>query len=42
LPEIAADMTVNRSDLVIRLIDENRLILNLDTLELKEQSPVSS
>ncbi|MCL1472445.1 hypothetical protein [Argonema antarcticum] len=42
LPEIAADMTVNRSDLVIRLIDENRLILNLDTLELKEQSPVYS
>jgi len=40
LPEIAADLTVDDGDLIVRLIDENRLILNLETLELKEQTPV--
>ncbi len=42
LPEIAADLTVHDGDLIIRLIDENRLILNLSTLDLKELAPVSS
>ncbi|HLO47567.1 MAG TPA: hypothetical protein VK211_03980 [Kamptonema sp.] len=36
LPEVAADITVNGSDLVIRLMEEKCLILNLNTLQLKE------
>lgn len=42
LPEIADDITVDGSDLVILLIDKTRLILNLNTLQLKEQSTVPS
>lgn len=39
LPEIAADITVDGAELVIHLLDENRLILNFQTLQLKEASP---
>jgi len=35
LPEVAADITIDGSDLVIKLMDESRLILNLNTLQLK-------
>ena len=41
LPEIAADISVNGSDLVIRLIDDCCLSLNLHTLQLQEVSPIS-
>lgn len=41
LPEIAADISVDGSDLVIRLIDDCCLRLNCDTLQLKEGSAVT-
>lgn len=36
LPEIAADISISGSDLIIRLIDERRLTLNLQNFTLKE------
>ncbi|MBO1349644.1 MAG: hypothetical protein EBE86_020725 [Hormoscilla sp. GUM202] len=36
LPEIAADITVKDDDLLIRLLDDRHLVLNLQTLQLKE------
>lgn len=37
LPEIAVDITVKDDDLLIRLLDDRHLVLNLQTLQLKEQ-----